>query len=363
MPQNTKKRNFVRWSFCLALIAMVAFMAWEVINGFSPAVFLSNLRFSQYDSKIRFWGKVMDSDGYPLEGVYVKAVAITYRIKKTPEGDVWDYPVVETRTKSDGSFVLDGMAGFVLKIEKMSKQGYVLPRATQISTTYPGGSNREYRFKSMDPHEPVFSSDPSKPVEFRLWKLKKPEPLSIGRAVLSIRVGEPARYFSLVSRNYPEQAIGRFKPDVKISISRIGEVRPPRWEVKIEGYDEDCGVMKADPKDPFMFTAPEEGYQQSITYEYGPDCVNEFTGLPGFPVRFFARSKNKYWHAAVDSVFQSPVDNEESPQIDIWTNLNKSRNLEHDAVRPLPDPPLGVPEDYGLKSLPVSGAPNYREGR
>ncbi|GAA5120995.1 carboxypeptidase regulatory-like domain-containing protein [Luteolibacter yonseiensis] len=313
---------------------------------------------SVYDTDVRFWGKVLDSQGVPLEGVHVRAAVTTLRVKPVKGGAGFrEFDVIEARTDATGRFALEGASGFVLKILKMTKDGYVLPHDQQLSTAF-GTNYREYLYKSMDGQQPEFKPDPANPVEFRLWKLQRPEPLMIFNPEMRIPVGGPPQNLSMDDHGSTTDPDFKYTPDVKISVSEIGTADSRRWEVRISGWNEDCGVVKADPSDPFLFEAPENGYEESITCQYGPEDMDGRTGMEGLRIRFFVRSKKHLWHGAVDSVFPPPEDGRVRPKMEIWTNPAGSRNLEHNAARPLFAPPLKPPSFHGLEGVRTGSGTN-----
>jgi hypothetical protein len=92
---------------------------------------------SAFDTKVRFWGKVLDQDGQPVEGATIKAIVTTLRMIKV-EGGYREYDILTTQSAADGSFMFDGAEGFSLTIRQLSKEGYVLPSAYQAGTRWEG---------------------------------------------------------------------------------------------------------------------------------------------------------------------------------------------------------------------------------
>ena len=128
---------------------------------------------------------------------------------------------------------------------------------------------------------------------------------------------------------------------VNVKLADVGTAQAPQWEVTVSGLEADDGVVKADPTDIFMFEAPESGYTHSIKFRYGTQGTDSVKGEAGAPARFFVRNKRGHWFTAEDCAFFSPnMDGTMIPKIRSWTNPNGSRNLEHDAAHPLPEPIL-----------------------
>ena len=124
-------------------------------------------------------------------------------------------------------------------------------------------------------------------------------------------------------------------------VADVGTPQSPQWEVTVKANDPDGGVVIADPSDIFMFTAPDSGYKQFIKFRYGPVGSDQGVGDKGAPLRFFVRSHSGMWHGASEYSFFSPdrIGNVVTA-MRFWRNPSGSRNLEHDAAHPLPEPIL-----------------------
>lgn len=310
----------------------------------SPEETLSkyNAGVSALDAKVRFWGKIVDQDGQPVADVEIKASVTTFRMVKTEKG-YREYELLNTISKKDGTFMFDGAEGFSLTIEGMAKEGYVLPSVYQAGIRWQG-AKYFYRYKSIGDVQQVFRPNSSDPVVFHLWKLGKAEPLFIAG-----QWGLPLDFFKLpeistIARSLTSHpgadpiALGR-EAHITIDFKEIGTPQSPKWEIIVAAIGDDGGVVKADPSDAFLFKAPESGYTKSISFQFGPEGTDQYKDGTGAPVRFFVRCKNGQWHAAVESVFFAP---DEAGQVVArwrqWLNPNNSRNLEHDAAHPLPEP-------------------------
>ena len=283
---------------------------------------------SRFDTRVRFWGKVVDQGGSPLEGVKIVATVTTLRMIKTVNG-YREYEVLEATSASDGTFTFDGSEGMYLDIEKLGKDGYVLPSAYQAGTHWEGAKYR-YQYLSIGNLEKVFTPVQSNPEVFHLWKLNKPEPLVTGGNTSGLNGPE-------INLNAPPKMFS----DISMMVTDIGTRQAPQWELTVTAIEPDGGVVKADPSDIFMFNAPESGYAHSIKFRYGPDGTDQGLGDPGAPIRFFARSRGGRWHTASEYSFFSP-DQEGSitSKMRYWRNPSGSRNLEHDGANPLPQPSL-----------------------
>ena len=281
-----------------------------------------------FDSQVRFWGKVVNQDGRPVDGAAIAASVTTLRMIKV-EGGYREYEILHATSGADGTFGFDGSKGMYLDIETLGKDGYVLPSAYQAGTRWPG-AKYHYRYFSMGDHEDVFRPNPGRPEVFHLWKLKRPEPLEIiddtgGLNGPILRVGaEPESYRT-----------------VSMMLTDVGTPQSPQWELTVSALEPDAGVIKANSSDIFMFVAPPSGYTHSIKFLYGPVGADQGAGEPGSPVRFFVRSHHGRWYGAAEYAFFSPdQDGRVRSRMGYWINPNGSRNLEHDAAHPLPEPLL-----------------------
>ncbi len=289
---------------------------------------------SGFDSKVRFWGKVLDQDGHPIEGASIRASVTTLRMIKTEKG-YREFELLDTQSKADGTFMFDGAEGFSLTIEKLTKPGYVLPSPYQEAMRFPEDFKHRFTYNPMGGPEKVFRPDPASPFVFRLWKLRKPEPLFMDGSWAGFRgpklqIDEEPRKLSMAF----EPGGTKHAPDISIAVTSVGTEQSPLWEITVAAVEADGGIAKADPSDAFMFEAPEGGYERVQKFRYGPDETKNYG--EGAPVRFFVQSKHGRWYSAADLIFFAP---DESGKIVTkwrnWLNPNGSRNLEHDSANPI----------------------------
>lgn len=289
---------------------------------------------SGFDSKVRFWGRVLDQDGNPIERASIRASVTTLRIIKTEKG-YREFELMDTQSKSDGTFMFDGAEGFSLTIEKLTKTGYVLPSAYQEAMRYPEDFKYRFTYNPMGGSDRIFRPDPASPFVFRLWKLRNPEPVFMSghwasNTGPSFKINGEARKRSMAF----EPGGTRHPPDISITVISVGTEQSPQWEVTVAAVEDDGGVVKADPDDAFMFEAPAEGYQKVQKFRYGLEDVKQYD--EGTPVRFFVRSKQGRWHSAADTIFYPPdVHGKIVTKWRNWLNPNGSRNLEHDSANPI----------------------------
>ncbi|MEI7911090.1 MAG: carboxypeptidase-like regulatory domain-containing protein [Verrucomicrobiota bacterium] len=278
----------------------------------------------RFDTRVRFWGKVVDQDGKPLEGVNITVSVTTLRMIKTENG-YREYEVLNATSAADGSFIFDGSDGMFLDIDALGKEGYVLPSAYQFGMSCEIGAKYRYQYVSIGGLEKVFTPNRSQPEIFHLWKIIKPEPLEIcgntpGLNGPEFMLGAPPERFSTIS----------------MMVTDVGTSQSPQWEVTVTALEPDGGVVQASSSDIFMFEAPEAGYARSIRLRYGPDGANQDLGDPGASFRFFVRSHSGRWHSATEFAFFAPKeDGTIQSRLRIWRNPSGSRNLEHDGGNPL----------------------------
>ena len=296
----------------------------------SPEDILSqrNQGVSAFDTKVRFWGKVLDQNQQPVEGATIKATVSTLRMIEIENG-YREYEILSTQSAADGTFMFDGAEGICLRIQRLSKDGYVLPAAYQAGTRWEG-SKYAYHYKSMGDVRKVFRPDSARPEIFHLWKLNNPEPLVL-RGDWAGAYGE----------EFTVGASPTILGNISMMVTKVDHSQPQEWEITVTATEADGGVIKADPSDVFMFQAPETGYAHSITFKYKQEADSEMSDDAGTPVRFYVRSRNGRWYSARECAFFLPTqDGRVRTKMLLWTNPNGSRNLEHDAAHPLPEPSL-----------------------
>ncbi|MEI7953575.1 MAG: hypothetical protein WCJ66_00270 [Verrucomicrobiota bacterium] len=288
-----------------------------------------NVIAARFDTHVRFWGKVVDQDGAPVEGVEIVASVTTLRMIKTEHG-YREYEILKATTDSGGAFILNGPDGMFLDIEAMGKPGYVLPSAYQFGMSCKVGAKFRFQYSSVGSMENVYTPNADRPEIFHMWKLNMPEPLVIrgdgsGLSGPELMLGSPPERLGSIS----------------MVVISVGTSQAPQWEVTVSANSPDGGIVMAEPSDIFMFEAPKSGYTQSIKYRYGPDGTDQGAGDPGASLRFFSRTHNGRWYVASQYAFFSPDQNGTVlTEMRIWLNPNGSRNLEHDGGHPLPQPSL-----------------------
>ncbi len=121
------------------------------------------------ESLIEFWGKVVDQNDAPIEGVRIKSSIVSHKIALP--GTALRKPYYYGTTDSGGSFHIKTDHGRIFTIESMEKEGYVL------SPDLRGRSDNLYIYNYDNAKADRFRPDSSKPVIFKLWKMTGAEPM------------------------------------------------------------------------------------------------------------------------------------------------------------------------------------------
>jgi hypothetical protein len=142
----------------LVLSVASAFVAIPILGQFDDAYH------GRQNTKIDFYGKVLDQDGNPIEKaeVYIDLLAGEWKTVPSMPGQ----PFVALRTVriagetgAGGAFTLRNLTGHGIEIKSITKEGY--EESKQIKRSY-------YYSATAEP----FQSDPKDPVLFVLWDQK-----------------------------------------------------------------------------------------------------------------------------------------------------------------------------------------------
>lgn len=202
------------------------------------------LGIQQANVPINFWGKVVDQDGNPLEGV-----KITYRVGKPRV--MWDTNTVvkDVTTGANGSFYIeDKGSGFSFK--NFEKEGYRKTQGQRVSFTYSDNSER-------------YSPDRTKPKIYTLIREEEIQGLiSSTRQLLLNWDGVPVYY------DLKKGRLGK-SGEIKITAKRgevkgIGQTARYNWSFEMEILN--GGILETTQEQAFL--APEEGYKSSWGYGF-----------------------------------------------------------------------------------------------
>lgn len=263
----------------------------------------------EWKMPIKFYGKVIDQDDQPIEGVKVVMQWTDMSAKGSSERTV--------STDAAGRFELTGVMGKRLGINQVSKEGYY--RANQgIQTSF------EYAaFFENNYHRP----DPDKPVVFRMRKAGE---ICTELIVRESLIGLPASGVpqTIDLRAGSKSAVG----NVAIRVTR-GETKDGNrydWSIEIKGSN---GAGLIESEDEFMFEAPEVGYFPKYSYQFdadAPDWQSEARK------NYFVRSSDGQEYARLEIKFMPKYQQNGAARIRFFVNPTGSRNLEYTPNKVLP---------------------------
>jgi hypothetical protein len=199
----------------------------------------------EWRTPIRFYGKVVDETGQPIEGV-----VITFGVTDlSPEG----HSTIGTESGADGLFFLQGVNGKHLSI-KLYKPGYYVSRLNPAGFFYAGRNDN-------------FVANPNQPVVFHLRKQGQGEPLitmdfpGFARIAQLPRNGTPVA-FDLINGTTNTPSGGHIQFEFTGDpISR--ETKRFNWQLRITTQG---GLLETHEE--FPFSAPESGYAAEVEIKH-----------------------------------------------------------------------------------------------
>ncbi len=201
---------------------------------------------------ISFWGKVVDQDGRPLDGVTVQ---YEYSIE---HGNLLGAAWSDQETRSghvvsdrEGSFSVEGLKGHALHILAIKHPNYQFREKGAVSFDF-FGSTASGRFVS----------DSRKPVIFTMVQKQQLEPLIQVKGNLRVRGdGTPKRWNLWQSESDPTgELMVTFRREPAV-LQQPGQAATWSAELQIVGG----GIIEA-PWDDDVRRAPESGYVDSLFY-------------------------------------------------------------------------------------------------
>lgn len=252
----------------------------------------------QWNVAINFYGKVVDENDRPVEGVTINCIWTDSSQKGTSHATL--------KTDKNGSFALVEKTGKALQV-RIEKEGYYNLRENPISFEYAD-------FYEEDYHIP----DPKKPVIFHLRKKGEGASLLYHYSEVSVPWNNSFINFDFLK--------GKAMPSDHLQISGIKSTQRDErghFDWKVTLTIPDGGFIEHN--DEFPFNAPESGYQSSLVFD-------KKTSQPDW-----SYTVEKYYYF----VFDQPKrygrmrlyvkGNSNVLFIDYFVNPNNSRNLEADA--------------------------------
>jgi hypothetical protein len=276
-------------------------MPWPTAEEFSQQAI------APWYTPIEFYGKVIDENSNPIAGA-----SIQFRWATQTE-DV-AATTATTESDTDGLFSLQGKRGRSLEVS-VSKEGYYNSRKDKTGFLYALGSD-------------IYSPSMLDPVIFHLQKKGTPEPLMrLAGAMMGPRQyrldtkGTPTD-ISFYTGKRVSQIEGQFRVQYWMDVPQGPMQRQFDWRCQISVPG---GGLQATAEE-FPFTAPEQGYQESIQIESN---TNAWTYMP---------ERSFYVHLADGKYgrvkFSLNCSGNPFFGVEALINPSGSRNLEYDKYLP-----------------------------
>jgi hypothetical protein len=249
------------------------------------------------------YGKVVDQDGNPVVGA-----KLTGRLSfNTETYGAMRVQVHTTESDAGGLFEFVGLQGarFFVSVEK---PGYKW-----------GEKGEGYRPPNTELASPVDRAT------FIMWKLRGAEPLQHSGVQSRIPYDGTSATFRL------SDCTKNSDGDLQITLSRnplkIRKGREPYdWNVKVQIIG--GGLVEA--TDPYMFWAPENGYQPTL--EFGMKATDT-SWSPQFRRNYYFKdSKGRFGRVLVDLITNSTRP-DTGITLEVWLNPSGSQNLETDGTK------------------------------
>lgn len=260
---------------------------------------------------IVFYGKVIDQNNQPVEGVRVAAFynrwSVSGLVEQRP-GRMTNY----FSSDGKGQFEVKGIRGSSMTIQ-LEKEGYELAPHSRMSFAFDPGALERY------------VPDLANPVVYHMWK-------RLGAAELeglSFESMIPSDGQSIWIAEKSDKGSRAELPDaiLKLTVNRerrmvtFADKSPYKWNFEIDMLG--GGIQKTD--DLFLYQAPETGYNPILTVLHeasDPNWIREQTFI-----FYFKTNKNKYGRG---EIFVSNWENESEVycRMSITWNPDGSRNLE-----------------------------------
>jgi len=271
---------------------------------------------NSFNSKFEFYGLVIDQNGDPVEGAKVQMKTRAYKrsigLKLDYTRDDFIRREEVVYTDSSGRFEFDDGYGSGIRVEAISKEGYV-----------PGRGQKSISFLSTSgaKHHP----DPSNPVVYTMWKKGVAEPLVKEEFSFKFNNGDPPQGISLVRGKWIKT--NTVDADLIISAS-MGEPNPERrnqfdWKVTLAPVD--GGLIRTN--DIFPYEAPDSGYEK--TYSFSQTMTDSNWLSSTSDLSFYVKAKNGQIYGSVTIDFNTHPFGDFFTTVKVLVNPNGSRNLEY----------------------------------
>ncbi|RYZ92171.1 MAG: carboxypeptidase regulatory-like domain-containing protein [Proteobacteria bacterium] len=257
--------------------------------------------FKNADTRMDFFGRVVDQDGNGVEGV-----TINYRVQKA--GDYLESGVIkntdekmDTLSNADGGFEIKGAKGLTLSIGPLDKNGY----------RDGSRSPRAFGFKSTPE---LHQADPRKPVEFVMVRSDVSKTREIYQKRLSFRWNQGDVRIPL----------GDKLGDFVLSPTRVWEADQLRnfdWKIKVRMDNAQLASLDDDSAE----IAPEDGYQGG--FEYG-SLKGDVKWRGGVQARYAFKTSEGLYGSIRFNLYPEREDLKVNGSLDVHLNETGSRNLD-----------------------------------
>ena len=255
---------------------------------------------SENHKSLDFYGRIIDQDGRPVEGVKVIAGVGTY-VSFTESGGT----KYTTASDVEGRFSFTGIRG--------SGCGYLLEK--------PGYEFSQRQAFASRPKD--YIPDPNKPALFSIWKLHGAESMYKTKIQVLIPCDGTPLVFDLTGHN----AFGALKVSFKRDPVNIDRAKPFPWTLTL--YMENGGFVKNE--DVYPYQAPATGYRQAVTVSYDPTDKYRWAS---YNYSYYLFDGQRYGRITLDLTpdYQPPPT---VLEVECEINPSGSRNLEIDPYKML----------------------------
>jgi hypothetical protein len=253
---------------------------------------------------IRFYGKVVDQEGAPLEGVKVNFRVVRSGALNLLGGIDSDTSPGQTQSDARGLFSVEGHKGINIAVERLEKGGY---RETK-------GIRRVFGYSSTPE---VFSPDPSKPVTFVLGRNDLAGKIKKTRWKLSV-------VWDGVPRSYDiDSGMPNGSGELVLTALKNTPTLPDRADWSLEISCRGGGIVAVDQGAGFV--APIAGYSEKVGWRSEVKWRNFRSGVTE---QVFVRRHNGAHARLSISIYAEPTREKNSLIVDCFIAEDGGRILE-----------------------------------
>lgn len=272
----------------------------------------------QWKVPIRFYGKVVDQNGYPV----VDAIVYLQWVNLGGKRGVGE---AQIKTNSNGSFSFEGVKGKRLIVLQIENRGYFEMNLSENQTG----------FEFANPAEDIFyEPDSNNPVTFVMRKKGETQPLVVESIELNMRGQGSTQTVDLltgkVAQTGGQLQVTVWKPTITAEQIRTAKVFPYDWRIQVKL--DDGGL--AEHKDIFAFEAPESGYLPDFDVKLRPTNGASADVTVNKQFYFYFGEPRRYGRLQLRTDGDRPY-----VFVDYWFNpAPGSRNLEFDPAKVVKSP-------------------------